>query len=264
MAADRRDRRAASDPAGPDEMEVVLAQAEAGDEQVGVGRRRAEGSGIARDVQDPLLERAAEDVAREQRALERGERRVPVPVRRHFAHALRDHVARLAARGEHVGGRREVGGDLQPADPVPVDEHAAAAERLRARVVEAVQELTREAVEAGRHDRLAKAAARDDDGVERLPVDLPAGRHAVHARVEADPGTQAELVGVRVQVVQHLRRRRMQREAVRPWEIAERGHRPARVRVHAGPDAAVRRAGPPLPAEIAGCLEHDRVEARVD
>jgi Xaa-Pro aminopeptidase len=159
---------------------------------------------------------------------------------------------------------RQLGRDLEPADRVAVDEHATAAEPLGAGEVERMQQLAGERVHARRIARLAEPARGDDHGVEALAVDGPAGRDARDGRAQADPRADAEVPRVGPQVGVDLLCRRVERMVVRRREVRERGHRTTRVRVHPGPDAAVRRGRVPLAAEVVARLEHGRVEARLE
>ena len=267
-AVDRRDRGAARDPAVRHLREVVLAQGESRDQDVLAGRGRAEGGGMAGHAEDPLAQPSAEGLARQPAPLQRAEQRVPLPVRRDAVDDLLDDVARLAeGRHDRRDGRevgREVGRDLQPADAVAVDEHALVAERLGARVVEGVQALAGEAVEPRGDARPAEAPRGHDEGVEGLAVHLPAGLDGGHGRVEPDPRRDAEAVRVRAQVGVDLLGGGVQRQVGGSREVRERGHRPARVRAHARPHAAVGGGGVPLTAEVAARLEHGGVEAGLE
>ena len=172
-AVDRSDRRTADDAAVRDLREVVLTQRKSRREDVAVRLGRSERGGVAGDAQDPVAERAAELLAREQAPLERPERRVPLPVRRHAVDDLLDHVAGLAEGRDDGRDGREIGCDLETADPVAVDERAAIAVRPGARIVEGVDYVAVERVEPGREARLAEAARCHDHAVEALTVDRP-------------------------------------------------------------------------------------------
>ena len=235
-----------------------------GHEEVGVRRRCAEVGRRPRDPQHALPKTAADLLTEEHPPLEGAEQREPLPVRRDPVDDLLDHVPRLAARRDGRRDRGEVRCDLEPADAVPVDERRAVAEGLGARVVEGVQQLAREAADLVRHARAPEATRGDDDGVERLAVDAPAFRDPLHRRPEPDPVGDAEVPRVVPEVIVDLRRGGMERVVGGSREVRERRHRPARVRVHAGPDAAVRRVRLPLPADVVARLEDRDVEARLE
>ena len=74
-------------------------------------------------------------------------------------------------------------------------------------------------------------------------------------------GRKAGLLGVALQVGQHVDLARIDIGACRMIEIAEGGQYPARIGAHARPDSARRRARIPLPAYRRRSLENDRIEA---
>ena len=260
---DPRDRGAADDAAVGDLREVVLAQRQPGDEDVAVGLGRAERGRVPGDPQDALAQHPAQLGAGERAPLEGAERRVPLPVRRDAVDDLLDDVARLAERRHDRRAGREIGRDLEAADPVAVHERPPACERRGAGIVERVDQRAPERVEPGREARLAEAPGRDDHAVEPLAVDVPARRDPRDGRAQPDPIRQAERRRVGVQVGADLLRGRMERMVRRRGEVGERGHRAARVRPHARPDAAVRGGRVPLPAEVVGGLEDRGLEARL-
>ena len=63
--------------------------------------------------------------------------------------------------------------DLQAADPVAVDQRAAIAVRLGARIVERVDDVAVERFKPKRETQLAEAARRHDHAVEALTADRP-------------------------------------------------------------------------------------------
>ena len=149
-ALDRRDRGPARDAAVGDLPEVVLAERDPRHEDVRVRCRCAELLRRPGHADDAVAEPRPELVAREEAPLERAEEREPLPVGDDPVRDLLDHVALLAEGRHDRGDRREVRGDLEAADAAPVDERGAVAERPGARVVERVQELAGEPVEAVR------------------------------------------------------------------------------------------------------------------
>ena len=140
-AVDRGDRRTADDAAIRDLREVVLTQGEPRGEDVAVRLGRPGRGGVAGDAQDPVAKRAAQRLAREQAPLQRPECRVPLPVRRHPVDDLLNHVAGLAEGRDHSRDRREIGRDLQAADPVAVDQRAAIAVSAGAGILEGVDDV---------------------------------------------------------------------------------------------------------------------------
>ena len=204
----------------------------------------------------------AQRLAREQAPLERPERRVPLPVRRHAVDDLLDHVAGLAERRDHVRDSREIGGDLEAADPVAVDERAAIAVGPGAGIVEGVDDVAVERVEPGGEARPAEATRRHDHAVEALTVDRPTAGDAADGRVQPDPVGDAEVLRVGAQIRVDLLGGWVKRKVRRRGKVRERGHRAARVRPHARPHAAVGRGRVPLAAEIIARLEDRHVEAR--
>ena len=157
--------------------------------------------------------------------------------------------------------RGQVGRNLQTADPVAVDERGPIMERLRSGVGEGVDDLATEGVHSRREPRLAKPAGRQDDRIKPLSVDRPSRVHLLDRRVEADVVDHSERARVGVEIGLNLLGRRMQRMLSRRREVGERGHRPARVRVHPRPHTAVGSRRVPLAAQHAARLEHGHVEA---
>ena len=224
---------------------------------------RSERGGVAGDAQHPVAERAAQLRAREQASLERAERRVPLPVRRHPVDDLLDHVAGLAEGRHHGRDRREIGRDLEAADPVAIDERAATAVALGARIVERVDDVAVERVKPGGQERLAEAARRHDHAVEALAVDHPITGDPADGCVQPDPIGDAEVLRVGAQIRVDLLGGRVKRMVGRRAEIRERRHRAACVRMHSRPHAAMGRGRVPLAAEVVAGLEDRHVEARL-
>lgn len=228
-AVDRGDRRPADDAAVRDLREVVLTQRESRGEDVAVRLGRSERGGVAGDAQYPVAERAAQRLAREQAPLERPERRVPLPVRRHPVDDLLDHVAGLAEGGDHGRDGREIRCDLEPADPVAIYERAPIAVGPGAGIVEGVDDVAVERVKPGGEARRAKAARRHDHAVEALTIDRPSAGDPADGRVQPNPV----------------------------------GRSAACVRTHSRPHTAMGRGRMPLAAEIVARLEDRHVEARL-
>ena len=262
-AVDRSDRRTAEDAAVRDLREVVLTQRKSRGEDVAVRLGRSECGGVADDAQDPVAERAAQRLAREQAPLERPKRGVPLPVRRHPVDDLLDHVAGLAEGRDHGRDGREIGCDFEAADPVAVDERTAIAIERGAGILEGVEDVAVERVKPGRQARLAEAAPGHDHAVEALTVDRPGGKDPADRRAQPDPIGDAEVLRVGAQIGVDLLGGGVKRMVGRGGEVRERGHRAARVRMHSRPHSAMGGSRVPLATEVIARLEDRHVKARL-
>ena len=230
----------------------------------GSGAGAPKSAGEPCHAQDPVAQPSPELVPVDQTPLERAVEREPPPVREDAVDDLPDHVPLLAERRHDRRDRREVGRDLEPADPAADDQRGAVAERLGARVVERVQDLAGERVHtwgrAGRRKR-PDATTTASNGSPSTVQPARTSRTGESSRIR---GVTPNRVGVGPEVRVHLRRCGVHRVVGRGREVGERGHRAARVRVHPGPDAAVRPRGVPLPAEVVARLEDRHLEPRLE
>ncbi len=163
--------------------------------------------------------------------------------------------------------RRELHRDVRAARPSAHDDHVPAGEEGGVPVVTRVDDRAAEALAiAKRWIELAREEpGRDDDRVEGLAVDRPCRASRPHGRdraAEPDARADAGLVGVTLEVREHVVAQRVVRQAVVEREIGERGLLLRGVRAERGIcEAGIR---PPDPADRAGPLEHDRLEPGVE